>query len=310
MVLSRQLTRGDMLMAERQDTPSRGSVVDITELAVLGEQFPLRLMQLGFRLMQVIDKIRCDQFRYVLPPVCVVPAGPFIRGNAQQTVELAAFQIGTYPVTVMEYACAVDAGAIPAPKGIGDYTWRLQQQRPDHPVVYIQWFDALAYAAWLSTVTRQPWRLLIEDEWEKAARGTDGRLYPWGDELGWIYSEHFEELVVTRANTIESGIGMTTPVGAYTDHGDASPYGVHDLAGNVSEWTRTLYQAWGRSSEVRIPDRPENDTDLRAKRVLRGGSWDDRIEGSRVAVRGGFPPDVAHPFLGMRLALSATPPLG
>src|SRR5215472_10304233 len=155
------------------------SIVDITDLAVVGEQFPLRLMQLGFRLMQVVNEGGQDQFRYILPPVVAVPAGPFLLGSDQQqdpdasdnelpqhTVTLAAYDIGAYPLTVAEYACFVQATNRKAPD-----EWGNQQQRPDHPVVSVSWNDVLAYAQWLAQVMGETWRLPTEAEWEKAARG-------------------------------------------------------------------------------------------------------------------------------------------
>src|SRR5215472_13888498 len=99
--------------------------VDITELAVLGEQFPLWLMQLGFRLLQVMDELGRDTYRHVLPPVCAVPVGPFLMESDNQRnpeasdeelfqheVVVPAFHIGRYPLTVAEYACAVESGAV------------------------------------------------------------------------------------------------------------------------------------------------------------------------------------------------------
>src|SRR5579871_1056066 len=84
--------------------------VDITELAVLGGQFPLRLMRLGFRLIQVIDDQGRDQFRYISPPVCDVPAGPFLMGSdPPQLMIVNAFALSTYPLTVAEFACFAQA---------------------------------------------------------------------------------------------------------------------------------------------------------------------------------------------------------
>src|SRR5215472_8887061 len=98
--------------------------IEITELAVLGEQFPIRLMQLGYRLMQVIDDTGLDMFRYVVPPVCEVPAGPFLIGSSlrkdhraynnelpQHTIIVEAFKICAHPLTVAEYDCFVKATA-------------------------------------------------------------------------------------------------------------------------------------------------------------------------------------------------------
>ncbi len=121
-----------------------------------------------------------------------------------------AFAIGQHPVTVAEYACAVRAKAVREPQQF-EYSgtkfgpdWKTQQTHPDHPVVCVSWNDVVAYCAWLAKTTGQPWRLPSEAEWEKAARGTDGRIYPWGDT--------FDK---ARCNTSESGIRTTTPVGGY-----------------------------------------------------------------------------------------------
>ncbi len=154
---------------------------------------PVRLARLGFFLRTY------GNIEVILPPLCSVPAGSFTMGGdpraangGNQTVPLTlgAFQIGMFPVTVAEWRCAVAAKAVPAPQGSSLYTWQEQQQRPDHPVVCVSWKDVMAYCAWLAKVTGQPWRLPTEAEWERAARGTDGRVYPWGNELGSCAGKH------------------------------------------------------------------------------------------------------------------------
>jgi formylglycine-generating enzyme required for sulfatase activity len=150
----------------------------------------------------------------------------------QHRVTPAAFQIGRYPVTVAEYACFVRAGhAAPQRGTYRPITWDDQLKRLDHPVVCVTWHDAVAYAAWLAKLTGQSWRLPTEAEWEKAARGTDGRIYPWGDA--------FDK---ARCNVSESGIGTTTPVGSYPN--GASPYGAQDMAGSVWEWASSLFKPY------------------------------------------------------------------
>src|SRR5215472_16461552 len=152
-------------MTEQQGTSVQGSVVEITDLAILSGQFPFRLKHLGFRMMQAINDMGHDLYHYVLPPVCEVPAGFFLMGSNQQQdllardneipqyqLHLATFQIGMYPVTVAEYACAVTAGAVQAPRPIDIRTdanwaalqlrgkslsWQMQQHYLDHPVVCI-----------------------------------------------------------------------------------------------------------------------------------------------------------------------------
>jgi formylglycine-generating enzyme required for sulfatase activity len=126
----------------------------------------------------------------------------------QHRITVGAYRIGTYPVTVAEYTCFVRAGQ----KEPAD--WQRQLVRLVDPVVYVSWHDAVAYAAWLAERTGRPCWLPSEGEWQRAAWGTDGRIYPWGDTFD-----------PTRGNTSEWSKGATTPVGAYADQGAASPYG-------------------------------------------------------------------------------------
>jgi formylglycine-generating enzyme required for sulfatase activity len=195
-------------------------------------------------------------------------------------VTLPAFQIARCPVTVAEYACFVRSGQR-EPRN-----WQVQLAKLDHPVVFVTWHDAMAYAAWLAKLTGQHWRLPTEAEWEKAARGTDGRIYPWGGT--------FDR---TRCNTYESGIGTTTPVGNYPN--GASPYSAQDMAGNVWEWTSSLFK--------RYPYRADDDrerVDSTENRVMRGGSSLNGAGRARAACRKSNWPDLLNNIYGFRLALA------
>lgn len=231
------------------------------------ERFPPRLEQLGFE-----GYVRSG-VEFILPPVCFVPAGEFLMGMAptpewtpspellQHRLSLPAFYIGRFPVTVAEYACCVRCGH-PEPRN-----WQTQLLKLDHPVEFVPFQDAMAYAAWLAELTDQPWRLPSEAEWEKAARGTDGRTYPWGNTFArW------------QCNIWESGIFTTTPVGSYWD--GASPYGVHDMAGNVVQWSSSHFQPYPYTDpdEREEPEFPE-------RRVLRGSSYENHIDSANVATR-------------------------
>jgi formylglycine-generating enzyme required for sulfatase activity len=221
---------------------------------------------------------------YMVPPFCVIPTGPFLMGDDKHIATLSIYEMARYPVTVAEYAYFVRAGQH-APSD-----WQKQLSRLDHPIVSVSWHDAIAYATWLLEQTGQIWRLPSDEEWEKAARGTDGRAYPWGDT--------FDQ---TRCNTRESGLGSTTPVGSYKDGGSivlpngqrrevqdgSSPYGVADLAGNVWEWTETRYD-----------DSTEN-------LALRGGTWGSGARFARTAARYHAQPTDSSDVLGFRLVRGA-----
>jgi len=145
-----------------------------------------------------------------------VPAGKFLYGDDKSEVELPEFWIDKAPVTEAEYARFVaEMGHEPPSHWKGKSP---PKQIADHPVTWVSWYDAVAYAKWVGG------RLPTEQEWEKAARGMDGREYPWGE---WAEGD---------CNSEDRSIGDTTPVGKYSPQGD-SPYGCVDMAFNVWEWT-------------------------------------------------------------------------
>ena len=202
-----------------------------------------------------------------------VPAGEFLYGEDKQKIYLDGFWIDKTPVTNAEYKWFLDAN----PKHLvpsgwdNNYNWDEKKRtypagKDNHPVVIVDWEDAKAYANW----SRK--RLPTEQEWEKAARGTDGREYPWG---AWQDG---------CANTQETKISGTSPVGQFSPQGD-SPYGCVDMAGNVSEWSDDWY---------------EEDT----YRVLRGGSWFFTTTRSRCTFRDSNPPHFGNHYIGFRLVLS------
>jgi formylglycine-generating enzyme required for sulfatase activity len=265
------------------------------------DRFPPRLAELGYHVAFL------NGAEVILPPVCDVPAGPFLMGSdpakdkeapdneqPQHWMTLGAYQIAKYPVTVAEYACFVRATARPALTGEDARQWQVDwktqlRQRLDHPVVMVSWNDALNYAKWLSERSTQHWRLLSEAEWEKAAKwdaptGT-ARIYPWGDA--------FDK---ARCNTEERRKG-TTPVGTYPT--GQSPCGAQDMAGNVWEWSSSIFKPYpfdaadGRES-----------VESTERRVLRGGSWYTSAWHARTTYRDdGHPVGVINDH-GFRLARS------
>jgi formylglycine-generating enzyme required for sulfatase activity len=238
---------------------------------------------------------------YILPPLCTVPAGEFLMGSdpnkdsasygderPQHRVKLPAYQVARFPVTVAEYACFVRTGHAEPKSPYNQLTWKAQLEgRPDHPVVNVAWPDAVAYAAWLAKQARRPWRLPSEAEWEKAARGTDGRIYPWGDA--------FDK---SRCNTREGGRGATTPVGSYP-HG-ASPCGAKEMVGNAWEWTSSDFTGYPYT-----PDGGRETSPNPGNKVRRGGSWNYDAKLARVAFRGAGQPVNYDNYYGFRLVLAA-----
>ena len=269
------------------------------------------------------------------PEMILIPAGEFLMGSdpnvdkdvgdveqPQHTLYLPEYYIAKTPVTNAEYAVFVKATGcrtVGEKKGSGlgwigskfeevkGADWQHPRgpksdihEKGDHPVVQISLHDVLAFCQWLGQETGRPYRLPSEAEWEKAARGTDGRIYPWGNR--WD---------AKQCNTSEGGKGGTTPVGDYPR--GAGPYGLLDMAGNVGEWTRSL---WGEDCfepSFRYPyDTADGRESLDAPdgilRVLRGGSWYYDRRFARCASRDWFSPDLRLDYLGFRVAASLGSP--
>jgi formylglycine-generating enzyme required for sulfatase activity len=191
--------------------------------------------------------------------------------------------MGKYPVTNEEYAAFVAATGHSAPGN-----WKSSQptaEKLDHPVVSVSWDDAVAYCRWLSEATGRSFRLPSEAEWEKAARGTDGRIYPWGK----------QPPDKGRCN-FGKNVSDTTPVGNYP--AGVSPYGCYDMAGNVREWTSSLYGGY----PYRADDGREVETDDSRSRVVRGGAYWNDATWVRCAYRDGYNPRFVYYYDGFRLA--------
>ncbi len=209
--------------------------------------------------------------------VVEIPAGEFPCGEAGLPYYLLAYRIRRYLVTNAEYAEFLQAHPdVPVPQAREDwaraYNWDPEQRtyppgKGNHPVVLVTWDEAAAYCAWVGG------RLPTQEEWERAARGHDGRIYPWGNDF-----------TSGRANTRESGLGSPTPVGVFVDGESAE--GLLDMAGNVWEWTASDY-------------------DLQTK-VLRGGAWNFPAESAKVFAFERSRPDNRSHAIGFRVVF---PPL-
>jgi len=207
-----------------------------------------------------------------LDEMVTVPGGTFIMGgewNADEKprheVHVDGFRIGKYPVTNGQYAQFVAATGHEPPQH-----WRAKTPPRDiwnHQVINVSWYDACAFCDWLSEVRGEKVRLPTEAEWEKAARGTDGREYPWGKDAN-----------PNKANYRDSKIGGVSPVGCFPN--GQSPYGCLDMAGNVWEWTGSLYKSYPYQ-----PDDGREDPTGDGARTLRGGSWLYNVDYVRCAAR-------------------------
>jgi hypothetical protein len=227
-----------------------------------------------------------------------IPAGDFIFGNQDEKngpieLTLPTFHIARYPITYRQFQAFLDA-----PDGFERDEWwhgltkEYQKQATNdqwfkfwnHPRENVSWYQAIAFCRWLSAKLGYEVRLPTEQEWEKAARSTDGREFPYGNEFD-----------ANKGNTSETDINQTSAVGMYPR--GASPYGILDMSGNVFEWCLNEYY------------NPENIAlSGDATRVLRGGSWDDYERLARCANRDWYPPDRWSLSRGFRVVCSVPMP--
>ena len=210
----------------------------------------------------------------------------------QGVVVVPAFLIGRSEVTLAQFAAFVDAtGYEVDPQALAG--------PPLHPVSFVSWPDALAYCRWLEELLRESpatpaevrsrlaggWRVTLpsEAQWEKAARGGDGRIFPWGNEL--------------RQDRANFATGSPAPVGAVAC--PECPYGLSDMSGNVWEWTRSPWQPYPYDE---ADDREGLEGD--PLWVMRGGSFADPVRNVRAAIRGAAGPDVRREFIGFRVVVA------
>jgi formylglycine-generating enzyme required for sulfatase activity len=240
-----------------------------------------------------------------------VPMGTFTMGSGAtnyngvvddppHTVDLDAFWIDKTEVTNQMYQLCVSAGNCELPGSTRSYTRSSYFGDPNYanyPVVFVDWNDAKAYCEWAKR------ELPTEAQWEKAARGTDLRLYPWGDEEVAGNLANFADINTNfdqSDHSINDGYGDTAPVGNYPD--GASQYRVLDMAGNVWEWTADWYSpSYYEKSPYSNPTGPVNGADP----VLRGGSCADSVDTLQTTYRFWRSPDLKDDFIGFRCAETA-----
>jgi formylglycine-generating enzyme required for sulfatase activity len=321
-----------LAQVDEEDEPKLARVRRWLERLLRREEFPARERAAAGKALAALGDPRFDAERWHLAKEpCLgfveVPAGPFLMGSDEKIdpdstywerprhkVSLPTYWMARYPVTVGQFRSFVaESGHEPAEA-------RSLEGPANHPVTQVSWHDALAYCRWLGERLREwaeglgeegggPWpdlaagRLRVslpsEAEWEKAARGTDGRIYPWGSKAD-----------PNRANFDEAGLFEPSAVGGFP--GGASPYGCEEMSGNVWEWTRSL---WGE--DIRKPRFAypyvvkDGREDLKASsqvlRVLRGGAFYFTTWDVRCAYRDWFAPGDRFDSVGFRVVLSPFP---
>jgi formylglycine-generating enzyme required for sulfatase activity len=237
--------------------------------------------------------------RGILAPdgMVLIPAGEFLMGTEDglpdarpvHRVVLSSYWIDAYEVTNEQYRRCVKSGVCAPPKDRSAFD---DAQQANHPVTNVTWSQARAFCQWNEK------RLPTEAEWEKAARGTDGRRYPWGDAQGVI-----DAIVKQRTHNGEGRGGSVgvMPVGSFPQA--ASPYGVHELVGNVWEWVKDWYaEDFYATTPVHDPQGPLGGT----FRVLRGGNWGENPLTLHAGHRGWDEMTYWGPALGFRCAADAS----
>lgn len=237
-------------------------------------------------------------------PMVLIPAGPFLMGSndglpnerPEHTVTLNAYYIDQFEITAGRYQKFIESAKRDLPP-----TWddEAAQTLSDLPAVGMSWTDAAAYCKWAGR------RLPTEAEWEKAARGTDGRRYPWGHMQPFVDIANYNRGIwVSEAITlvpVGSGLeGMSVRHGL--KEGGKSPYGLFHMAGNAAEWVADWYD---REFYQKSPDKNPTGPATGEKRVIRGGSWADLPTALRVTARYTAEPDFEERTIGFRCAMDA-----
>ncbi|HMZ54955.1 MAG TPA: SUMF1/EgtB/PvdO family nonheme iron enzyme [Nitrospira sp.] len=237
-------------------------------------------------------------------PMVLIPAGAFTMGSneglpaerPEHVVTLDAYAIDRYEVSLRLYRRFLQEAQRDAPP-----TWddEAAETVGDRPAIGVSWADASAYCTWAGK------RLPTEAEWEKGARGTDGRRYPWGPMQPFVDIANYNRGVwvseaVTLVNVTGGVEGMSVRHGL--KEGGRSPYGLHHMAGNAAEWVGDWYD---REYYAKSPDKNPTGPAKGEKKVIRGGSWSDLPVALRSSARVSAEPDFQDRAIGFRCAMDA-----
>ena len=230
-------------------------------------------------------------------PMLLIPSGEFLMGSEAADappnekpltkITLNRFYLSKFPITNAEYDLFDPTHKRKRAAGAGDR----------HPVVYVNSLEAMKFCQWLTSRERRKYRLPTEAEWEYAARGMDGRKYPWGNHDGRGDLGNFADKNTVFAwsdREIDDGFAESSPVGSYPL--GASPCGIEDMAGNVWEWCADFYEAYRGTNKANPRGAAAGQ-----KRVYRGGSWKSRFQSMRATTRGSNVPNYLCNDLGFRI---------
>jgi formylglycine-generating enzyme required for sulfatase activity len=228
----------------------------------------------------------------------MIPTGTFLMGDPPRTVLMSDYAIDRYPVTVSQYARFIESGGyqqqrywsragwafrtrakLTKPRFWGEVEW-APYLIPNHPVVGVSAYEAEAYAAFVGAA------LPTEAQWEKAARGTDGRRFPWGSE--WVED---------AAGKRDYGPRCTVPIGSYPK--GVSPYGVYDMSGCVWQWCRDAVDADAERDDE-DPFLDPDDYEEGTERATRGGGWNNLDWNLTTTSCNAYPPTAQFSNLGFR----------
>ncbi len=296
-----------LLELDSQDPVTKGKILDRLVALLTDKQLRVdaRLRAAaGIALGKLGDPRPGVGMKDDLPDIVWQPVdpGPFLMGSgkSQFTCHLITqpYAISRYPITVAQYAAFVRAKGYHQPQywTAAGWTWRSKNkiigpesysevfQTPNHPQIGVSWYEAVAFCTWLSHQLGREVRLPTEAEWERAARSTDGRTYPWGGR--WDREQ---------CNNMRLNIGSTTVVGIFPA-GDALS-GAVDMSGNVREWCSTKWRDNYADYEAQVDD----DLDGTTPRVLRGGSFANHHDHVRCAARSRNSPNYRSRNYGFRV---------
>ncbi|MBV7329838.1 SUMF1/EgtB/PvdO family nonheme iron enzyme [Chloroflexi bacterium TSY] len=303
----------------------RDEVVARIDQKLMSNAEPARRAEVGVLLGRLGDPRPGVDLKDGLPDIkwIEINAGPFLMGSTDEQAEYddekpkftcnlirEPYCISCYPITVAQYSAFVEGGGYEQKEYWTQAGWQWRKENDviapqtysgvyqtlNHPQVGVSWYEAVAFCQWLSSRLGLPVSLPTEAQWERAARHTDGRIYPWGNEFD-----------AKRCNMADTGIGTTSAVGIFPT-GNAV-CGAVDMAGNILEWCSTL---WGKDfdePDFKYPYDPTDgreDPEAEGRRVLRGGAFDYNEDGVRCAFRLRDTPDNCRYYVGLRVVRHET----